>query len=580
MEIIANLVDVANNRISPSIISIENDKIKKIDQTEQPCSNYILPPFVDSHIHIESSMLVPSEFARIASIHGTVAVVSDPHEIANVLGIEGIRFFIENANSNNLKNKMKFFFGVPSCVPATDFETSGAKITPNDVRILFDEERLTYLGEMMNFPGVINDVPDVIEKIRIARDRGKVVDGHCPRLTKDDLQKYISAGISTDHECTNLDEATEKIQLGMKIQIRNGSSAKDFDNLFPLIDRFSDAVMFASDDLHTSDLLNGHINLLVKKAVSQGANLMNVLKAASLNPINHYKLDVGKLQVGDDADFVIVDNLKDFNILQTYCCGKIIAENGKTFIEQIPIKIVNNFKARFAEVVPQAIAVKLKQDSDTANDAKSTITSANIITNDVIVNIIEAQNGLLVTERSKEKLEINHNEIQASKEKDILKLVVLNRYEENAKPSVAFVRGFGITNGAIATSIAHDSHNIIAVGSDDESICNVMNAIIFEKGGIAVYSKELLPYSDKLQKSVLNVLPLPVAGLMSDMDANFVARENLILEKAVKNIGTKLDSPFMTLSFMALLVIPKLKLSDKGLFNVETFSFEDLIVTD
>jgi len=555
MEIIANLVDVSNNKIVPSIITVENGKIKEISQTNQPCSNYVLPPFVDSHIHIESSMLVPSEFARAASIHGTVAVVADPHEIANVLGIEGIRYFIENANSNNSEKKMKFFFGVPSCVPATDFETSGAKITTNDVKILFDKDNLIYLGEMMNFPGVIYNVSDVIEKIQIAKERGKVIDGHCPKLTNDDLKKYINAGISTDHECTNIDEAIEKIELGMKIQIRNGSSAKDFDNLFPLIDKFPDSVMFASDDLHASDLLNGHINLLIKKSISQGANLMNVLKAASINPINHYNLDVGKLQIGDDADFVIVDNLKDFNILQTYSCGKIIAENGKTLIEQIHINTINNFMAN--EITFESITVvNTKQNANA------------LMNNTVEVNIIEVMNGLIVTDRSKDMLEIVNNQIQSNKAKDILKLVVLNRYKENVIPTVAFVRGFGINDGAIAASIAHDSHNIIAVGSDDESICKAINAIIVAKGGIAIAAKS---------SGLVNILPLPIAGLVSNKDVNFVAKEYLKLETEVKKIGTKLDSPFMTLSFMALPVIPKLKLTDKGLFNVEKFAFEELM---
>jgi adenine deaminase len=507
-------------------------------------------------------MLVPSEFARAASIHGTVAVVSDPHEIANVLGIEGVRYFVENSKFNFEKNTevnqnqsklFKFYFGVPSCVPATNFETSGAKIDANDVKILFDEDNLHFLSEMMNFPGVIYEDEQVLEKIKIAKERKKVIDGHAPGLTKNDLKKYSKAGITTDHECTNLAEAIEKIELGMKIQIRNGSSAKDFENLFPLIDMFPDSVMFCSDDLHSADLLKSHINLLIKKSLEKGANLFNILKAASLNAINHYKLDVGQLEINDDADFVIVDNLQDFNILQTYCCGKLIAENGKTLINSIPIKIINNFAAK--PITPEVLKINYK-------NPKALVTKA-------LVNVIEVENGKIVTKKTQKELNIHNKEIISNPEKDILKLIVLNRYEKSAIPAIAFVTGFEISNGAIATSIAHDSHNIIAVGANDESICEAINQIISEKGGISVVNKTA---------NLTNILPLPIAGLISEKAANFVAKKHHELEIEAKKLGTKLDSPFMMLSFLALLVIPELKLSDKGLFNSKDFCFEELVV--
>jgi adenine deaminase len=545
MEIKSNFVDVINDRIFSAIVKVENGIIIDISETNEIFSNYILPPFIDSHIHIESSMLVPSEFSRFASINGTVATISDPHEIANVLGIEGIRYFINNSQSV----PFKFYFGVPSSVPATNFETSGAKINADDIKTLFENDKLYYLSEMMNFPGVIYDSPEVLEKIQIAKENGKVIDGHCPNLRGKDLQKYVKAGISTDHECTTVEEAIEKIKLGMKIQIRNGSSAKDFDNLFPLLNQYPNDVMFASDDIHPEDLLKGHINLLIKSAINKGANLMNVLKAASINPINHYKLDVGMLRKGDWADFVIVDNLKDLNVLQTYCNGKLIAENGKSLINAIEPNIINNFKAKPIDIKKLTVEINNKTQKS------------------VKVNTIGVTSGKITTQKLECDLTVRNGIIYADEENDILKLIVLNRYEDNANPAIAFVKGFGLKNTAIATSIAHDSHNIIAVGSDDEKLHKAINELIKNKGGIAVVTQD-----------ATDCLALPIAGIVSNKDAYYVAEKHKKLETLAKQNGTKLESPFMTLSFLALLVIPELKLSDKGLFNSKEFRFEELII--
>ena len=553
MEIKGNVVDVIANKIEPAIVSIAKGKIAEIKKTKEKYDNYILPPFVDSHIHIESSMVMPSEFAKIAATHGTVAVVADPHEIANVLGIEGVRHFINNSKSI----PFKFYFGVPSCVPATNFETSGAKIDANDVKKLFEEDKLHFLSEMMNFPGVIHNVPTVMEKIEIAKSKKKVIDGHCPKLSGKNLKKYIESGISTDHECTTLDEAIEKINLGMKIQIRNGSSAKDFENLFSLIDVFPASVMLSSDDLKPENLLEGHINLLVKNAVKKGMNLMNVLRAASLNPIEHYNLNVGMLRRGDDADFIIIDNLRDFNVLQTFCCGKLIAENGKTKIKAEKSEIINNFSA--TPISPKMLTV-LDQNDGYSRDKLA-------CNDDVLVNVIGVTNGQIVTKKLECRLQIKNGDILPDVENDVLKLIVLNRYAKNQKPAVAFVKGFGLKDTAIATSISHDSHNIVAVGTDDEKICKAVNEIIKNKGGISLATPQNI-----------EILELPIAGIISDDSIKNVAKKHTKIEKYVRELGSQLDSPFMTLSFLALLVIPELKLSDKGLFNSNEFRFEELII--
>lgn len=532
-----NIVDVVNNEIFPGTIEIKNGKIFKITRKNEKFNSYILPGFIDSHIHIESSMLIPSEFARTAVKNGMVAVVSDPHEIANVMGVEGVNYMIKNGK----QVPFKFYFGAPSCVPATAFETSGANIGPNEVKKLLKKDDIKYLGEVMDFPGVIAGNKDIIEKIEIAKHYNKPVDGHIPGIIGKDLEKYVKSGISTDHEAYTKEEALEKIKLGMKILIREGSAAKDFDALSSLIEEYPQYCMFSSDDRHPNDLVEGHINLLVKKAIKLGYDKMKVLTCACVNPVNHYNLDVGLLQVGDKADFIKIDNFEDLNILRTVINGFLVCSKGWSLIPKVKTKPINNFQIRNKQVEDLAVTYKNNK-----------------------INVIEAIDGQLITKKLLQDPKVENNKIVSDTERDILKLVVVNRYK-NAEPAVGFIKNFGFKSGAIASSVAHDSHNIIAVGVDDEDIVNSINLIIENKGGLCV-----------VNGGKKTILPLPVAGLMTNKGAFKVADEYNKIEEEAKKLGSKLADPFMTLSFMALLVIPDLKLSDKGLFDAKAFQFVEL----
>lgn len=532
MQISGKIIDIFHRRIFPGIITIKNGRIQSIVESENASSNFILPGFIDGHIHIESSMLVPSEFARIASTHGTVATVSDPHEIANVMGIDGIEFMIDNAN----QVPFKFFFGAPSCVPATPFETAGGKFGNEELEYLLKKENILYLSEMMNVPGVLNRDPGEMYKIELAKKYGKQIDGHAPGLRGEDAKTYVDSGITTDHECVTLDEALEKIQYGMTIQIREGSATRDLHALMPLIETHPDNIMFCSDDRHPDNLVEGHINLMVKKAIDEGYDIFNILQVACINPVKHYGLDVGLLREGDPADFIVIKNLEKLNILATYVDGEKIAENGKAIITSKNVSPINRFKATSKS--PNDFAVPIEKGKLKVID----VLDGQVITGTKLTNI-ETQNGLVISD-------LNH---------DILKITVLNRYEDT-KPAMAFIHNFGLKSGAIASSVSHDSHNIIAVGTSDEEIANAVNMIIEHKGGVSLSNGE-----------TKRVLPLPVAGLMTDTDGYFVAEKYSALETMAKEMGSPLQSPFMTLSFMALLVIPQLKLSDKGLFDGNLF---------
>lgn len=537
LEISGNLVDIIGERIFPAKITVENGKISKIERASEKLDEYLIPGFVDSHIHIESSMLPPAEFARLAVVHGTVATVSDPHEIANVLGIEGVNYMIKNGE----QVPFKFYFGAPSCVPATPFETSGAEIGAEEIERLLKTDKIKYLSEMMNFPGVLNGAPDVTEKIELAEKYGKPSDGHSPGLQGEEAKKYVSAGISADHECFSMREALDKISYGMKIQIREGSAAKNFDELYPLMDTHNEMTMLCSDDKHPDDLVAGHINLLVKKAVARGVKPMDALKSATLNPVTHYNLDVGLLREGDDADFILIDNLKNFGVIETYVKGNLVARKRKSLIESVDSDIVNNFKAT----------------SKTIEDFQIEAESKN-------VRAIGATDGDLTTKETEAQINIENGKAVSNVDSDILKIAVVNRYE-NAQPAIAFIKNFGLKKGAIATSVAHDSHNIIATGVEDEDILLAVNSLIKTKGGMAVASD-----------GSVETLPLPIAGLMTDADGYETAAKYKELTQKANSLGSKMSAPFMTLSFMALLVIPKLKLSDKGLFDGEKFEFVDL----
>ena len=532
-----NIVDVVNSTVYPGTLEIRNGKIANIVKDQEQYQTFILPGLVDSHVHIESSMLVPSEFAKLAVIHGTVATVSDPHEIGNVLGIDGVNYMIENGKAV----PFKFYFGAPSCVPATPFETSGAHIGPEQVEELLKKNDITYLSEMMNFPGVLNDDPEVMAKIGLAKKYGKPIDGHAPGLRGEALGKYVAAGISTDHETLEKEEALEKLKLGMKIQIREGSAAKNFDTLIGLVQDYPDQCMFCSDDKHPDDLVMGHINELVKRALKLGIDTMKVLKCACVNPVRHYGLEVGLLQQGDFADFIEIDSFEAFDILRTCINGEPAAERGKTLLPKVAASMVNNFKAQKKQV--SDFCVKKAGDR---------------------IAVIEAIDGQLIANRLSVAPKICEGDVVSDTDRDILKIVVVNRYQD-APPAIGFVKGFGLQKGAIASSVAHDCHNIIAVGVTDEAICQAVNLIVEHQGGVAVVHND--------EKSIL---PLPVAGIMSNQDGFEVARQYAELDRLAKQLGSKLHAPFMTLSFMALLVIPKIKLSDKGLFDGEKFEFTSL----
>lgn len=542
MELTGNIVDVLNRKIFPGTISVEDEKIKSITHNDGKYDTYIMPGFVDAHVHIESSMLIPSEFARLSVLHGTVATVSDPHEIGNVLGVEGVRYMIANGR----KVPFKFYFGAPSCVPATSFETAGAVITAEDIKKLFVEDGLKYLSEMMNYPGVLHNDPLVMDKINIAHTLGRPVDGHAPGLRGDDAKKYIEAGISTDHECFTLDEALDKIKYGMKILIREGSAAKNYEALHPLLKSHPYMVMFSSDDKHPNDLVVSQIDDHVRRSIAYGYDLFDVLNAACVNPVMHYKLEVGLLQPGDPADMIVVNNLTDFKVQQTYINGKLVADSGKSMIESVPSEIVNNFNT------------SRKQVNDFVIDAEDDSAP--------FIRVIKALDAQLITEELHEPAKIFDARLISNTDNDVLKLTVICRYN-NSKPAIAFIRNFGLKRGAIASCVAHDSHNIIAVGVTDEDICNAVNGIIDYKGGISVSFD-----------GNVDVLPLPVAGIMSNENGYTIAEKYTRLDAKAKELGTTLHAPFMTLSFMALLVIPQLKLSDKGLFDGKKFDFVDLFL--
>ena len=544
-----NIVDIVARNIFYGEVSVEKGKIASInplppindqrstDNEQQTSDNYIFPGFIDSHVHIESSMLVPSEFAKLAVVHGTVGTISDPHEIANVCGMQGVEFMIANGKTV----PFKFHFGAPSCVPATVFETAGSALNAAEVDALLQKAEIHYLSEIMNFPGVLFCDEEVYKKIASAKKYGKPVDGHAPGLRGDDAKKYIEAGITTDHESFTADEALDKLKYGMKILIREGSAAKNFEALINLMHEHYEMMMFCSDDKHPDSLADGHINQLCQRAVAKGIDVFKVLQAACINPVTHYKMNIGLLKEADAADFIVVEDLVDFKVVQTYIDGELVAEKGKSLVISHSAELLNNFDCD--EKVLDDFAFDISETGET-------------------VYAIEALDGQLITNKIICNPIIKDGFYESDVANDILKIVVVNRYK-NAPVAKAFIKNFGLKQGAIASSVAHDSHNIVAVGVDDESICKAVNLVIKENGGVSSVSN---------QKEM--VLGLPVAGLMSNEDGYKVAAAYTAIDKMVKEeLGSTLTAPFMTLSFMALLVIPHLKLSDLGLFDGDGFKF-------
>ncbi len=537
-----NITDIPGKRIFFGEVSFSEGKITSITQlsdTSNISALFILPGFIDSHVHIESSMLVPAEFAKLAVVHGTTGTISDPHEIANVCGMAGVEYMIENGNTV----PFKFHFGAPSCVPATMFETAGAALDSTDVDLLLAKKEIKYLSEMMNFPGVLNGDEEVMKKIAAAKKYGKPVDGHAPGLRGDTAKKYFDAGISTDHECFTAEEAIDKLSHGMKILVREGSAAKNFEALIELMHDHYENMMFCSDDKHPDSLVEGHINLLCARAVAKGIDVFKVLQAACINAVLHYKMDVGILRPGDAADFILVKNLEQFEVQQTFINGEMVAENGRSLIHTVPPGIINQFNC--TEKQPGAFTIPAPEHGQK-------------------IAVIEALEGQLITNKLLWEPLVRAGCLVSDTGNDILKIVVVNRYT-NSPVAKAFIKNIGIKKGALASSVAHDSHNIVAVGVEDDAICRAVNLVIKQQGGVSAVTG---PGGQE------KILPLPVAGLMSAGDGYKVAADYTAIDRFVKEeLGSGLAAPFMTLSFMALLVIPHLKLSDRGLFDGDSFSF-------
>lgn len=537
----ANLIDIHKGAIYPARIRVEEGRIAEISETHEKVQGYILPGFIDAHVHIESSMVAPVAFSRQAVRHGTIGVISDPHEIANVLGAEGVQFMINNGQ----KTPLKIMFGAPSCVPATPFESSGAHIDATEVGRLLQLPEIGYLSEMMNYPGVVSGDPEVMKKIEAAHHHQLPVDGHAPGIRGAELEKYAAAGISTDHECFTYEEAVEKIGQGMHILIREGSGAKNYRALIPLLKEYPDKVMFCTDDLHPDDLLMGHINRMVQRALAEGYDLFDTLRAASWNAKEHYQLDAGMLREGDPADFILVDSVEKMEVRETYINGQPLFRDGQVQIQDVEPIPVNKFL--IGEISPKEIELQPGGNR---------------------MQVIQAIDGELITKRIVATPRIEHGKVVSDPNKDILKIVVVNRYQ-SAQAAVGFITGFGLKKGALVSSIGHDSHNIICVGTDDKSIVETINWVIRNKGGIAVHNG-----------TEVHGLPLEIAGIMSTGSVEYTAGKYKALSEIAADLGTKLKAPFMTLAFMALLVIPELKMSDKGLFDGKTFSFTPLFVSE
>lgn len=569
MKFTAYILDVLTDSVYPARITIEDGIFKQIipiqvtEETKIDVDGLLLPGFIDSHIHIESSMITPAQFARIAVRHGTTSVVCDPHEIANVCGIDGIEFMIENSKTV----PFNFYFTAPSCVPATGFETSGAVLNSDEIEYLLQKDEVVALGEMMNFPGVINGDGEVLRKLELARQYRKPIDGHAPLVSGQDLDKYIEQYIITDHECSNFKEAIEKKQKGMKIMVRDGSSAKNMEALLDFsarIDHLKNQESFGiiptevlsrrihspifdfivSDDKHPNDLINGHLNLSVKKASELGIDIIKAIEMVTINPASHYSLEAGSIVTGAKADFVIVDNLHDFNIKKTYIGGECVFDGENVLFDVEDVDVSNTIDAD----------KKHACDFDVYFDG-----------DECEVNVIKCYNGELLTKKATATLKTKDGIVQPDIYEDILKISVVERYGGNTITN-AFIKGFGLKKGAIASSVAHDSHNIIVVGYSSEMMAEAVNTVIENRGGLAVVSED---FSDSLS--------LPIAGLMSNEDAFDVAKKLDVLHRMASALGCKLDSPFMTMAFMALLVIPSLKISDEGLFDGDNFEFIDVI---
>jgi len=548
-----HILDIPNRQIIHGEMHVRDGIISAIIPLEGIADDapYYLPGFIDAHVHIESSMMVPAEFARIAVEHGTTGVITDPHEISNVLGVEGIDFMLKSSKLV----KFNFLFGAPSCVPScgTELETSGAILGSDKIEELMAREDIGYLAEMMNYPGVLNGDEEVHKKIQAALRHGKRVDGHAPGLTGEERKRYADAGISSDHECSNLEEGRECIQAGMMLQIREGSAAKNYTQLIPLLKEYPESVMFCTDDCHPSDLIRGHIDRFVRRAIKEGYDIWDILTAACVNPIRHYGLNWGLMRVGDQASFISISDLSPyFRVRKTYIRGvKVFSQNSyfksiesqRKSIES-QLSMLNDYPNRF-EAQPLT-------EEDIRLDVQAGDT----------VHVILAEDGSLLT--GSQEIHVTGNPFLDAQHNwgEVQKIVVYNRYQKGAKPAVGLIRGFGLKDGAMAATVAHDCHNIVAIGSDDRQLLRAINRVIRMKGGeVAIAGEEMVS------------LPLPVAGLISPMNGHEISFRSHELREVVERAGCPLHAPFITMAFMCLPVIPSLKITDKGLFDSENFHF-------
>ncbi len=536
MRVEGNIVDIYNREIFQGSVVVEGGRIVAINRHSTNAKGFIMPGFIDAHLHIESSMLTPQMLSDIAISCGTVALVADPHEIANVLGVEGVEYMLRSAE----KVQLKCFFTIPSSVPATTFDVAGGVISPSDVETFAKSGRFVGLSEMMNVPGVLYSDKEVMAKIEIAKRYGLPIDGHAPGLSGEDLKKYIESGITSDHECSSIYEAREKISHGMKVYIREGSAAKNYEALKPLIESSTDMVMFCTDDSHPDDLINlGHIDKIVRRAIADGFSLYDVLRIASINPIDHYKLDVGGLRVGDSADFIVVSDLTNFTLQQSFIAGEkcFDKESAATYQTTASCEAINNFNHDIIS----------KSELSKRVDGK--------------ITIIGVINNELITQEREYIPKCPIENLESDTTQDVLKIVYINRYT-NGKPQVAYCTGFGFKRGAIASSIGHDSHNIVAVGVTDAELTLAINSLIKSQGGISVSEGDSC-----------HIIPLQIGGIMSQLSCWEVATELESLHAKLIKMGSTLDAPFMSLSFLSLVVIPEVKIGEKGIFSYSKFNW-------
>lgn len=522
------LVDVLRGEIYPACVNFDENNIVRIERKLAAPPQYILPGLIDAHVHIESSLLTPYRFAEKAVAHGTTAVVANPHEIANVMGMAGIRYMVDDGKSTPLR----FFYSAPSSVPSTAMETSGAVIGWKEVREMLSTGDFVSLGEVMDVPGVLREDPALMSKIEVAVQFGKPIDGHAPGLGGYDLDRYVMAGISTDHECTTVREAEEKDRKGMTVMVREGSAARNLNALMPFASKHKHFLV--TDDLSAVDMADGHVDSLLRKAVAAGMDPIHAIRAASMWPAQHYGLPGGSVYLNGPADLVVVDDLIHFTVLETWIGGRLVAKDGRPLFAGAPT------------TVPPGIA----SGEVLAKDLR--VTSRRPVATVRVIKVLPDEVSSLAGTAD---LDVDDSAVLTDPSRDILLMAVVNRYRP-ASPAVAFVSGFRLSRGAMASSVAHDSHNLIGVGTDPALLALALNAVAAQGGGY---------YVTDAVNSVR--LELPVAGLMSPLPWDEVARKEGEINAFLQGMGCPLPAPFMTLSFQSLLTVPDLKLGDRGLFD-------------